>query len=239
MSHRRRSRALPLAEISLLESLASQAAAAIGNARMYEEAERSHGALVEAYETTLEGWARALELRDGETEGHTRRVTELATELGRRLGMSEEDIVQLRRGALLHDIGKIGVPDAVLLKPGPLDTGEWEQMREHPELARRWLEPVDFLQPALEVPFCHHERWDGSGYPRGLEGEEIPLAARVFAVVDVWDAMTSDRPYRKALPPEQVWQFLREEAGRLFDPDVVAMFREMHEEGVVDEVGAP
>ena len=151
---------------------------------------------MKAYDTTIEGWSRALNLRDKETEGHTRRVTEMTLTLARRFGFTEEDLLHLRRGALLHDIGKMGVPDNILLKPEPLTEEEWIIMRKHPQYAYDLLKPIAFLGSALDIPYCHHEKWDGTGYPRGLRGEEIPLAARLFAVVDVWDALTSDRPYR-------------------------------------------
>ena len=190
-------------------------------------AERERGlqvALIESYEHTLSGWSRALELRDHETEGHSARVTELAVRLGRAVGLRGESLEQLRRGALLHDIGKIGVPDAILHKPGPLADEEWAVMRRHPEYAYSLLAPIVFLHPVLDVPYCHHERWDGSGYPRGLAGEAIPLAARIFAVVDVWDALSSDRPYRAAWPPRKVLGYLQAHAGNLFDPSVVRVF---------------
>ena len=180
--------------------------------------------LTQAYDATIEGWSRALDLRDKETEGHCRRVTEMTLRLARALELPEEDLVPLRRGALLHDIGKMGVPDAVLLKPGPLDDDEWAVMRRHPTLAHEMLSPIAFLHPALDIPYCHHEKWDGSGYPHGLAGKEIPLAARVFAVVDVWDALCSDRPYRPGWPPEQVRAHIRAGAGSHFDPQVADAF---------------
>jgi putative two-component system response regulator len=174
--------------------------AALGKRRLEEERERAHQALAVAYDATLEGWSKALDLRDRETEGHTRRVTELTLALCRRVGIPEEELVHVRRGALLHDIGKLGVPDQILLKPAALSEDEWVVMRRHPEYAHAMIEPIAFLRPALPIPLCHHERWDGQGYPRGLRGEEIPLVARLFAVVDVWDALRSDRPYRPAWP---------------------------------------
>ena len=169
--------------------------------RSEEQIRALNAELFQAYDATIEGWSRALDYRDHETEGHSRRVTELTLRLARALGMNEEELVHVRRGALLHDIGKMGVPDRVLLKPGPLDDGEWEIMRRHPSLAREMLWPITFLRPALNIPYCHHEKWNGSGYPQCLQGEQIPLAARLFAVVDVWDALRSDRPYRKAWGP--------------------------------------
>ncbi|NBC96882.1 MAG: HD domain-containing protein [Deinococcus-Thermus bacterium] len=185
----------------------------------------------EAYEQTLVGWARALDLRDHETAGHALRVTALAEALGRRLDLPASELVSLRWGALLHDIGKIGVPDGILNKPGPLDEEEWAIMRGHPTVARELLEPIEFLDRAIEIPAWHHERWDGSGYPDGLAGEDTPLSARVFAVVDVWDALISDRPYRKAWTRDAALAHIREEAGRLFDPQVVAAFEAMVADG--------
>lgn len=192
--------------------------------RAMTDLEATNRALTNAYDSTLEGWVRALDLRDRETEGHTKRVTKLTVELARRMDIPEDDLVHLRRGALLHDIGKIGIPDAVLKKPGPLDDDEWELMRQHPVWAHEMISAVDFLQPALDIPYCHHERWDGDGYPRGLAGESIPLSARVFAVVDVWDALRSDRPYSEAWDEDRVLAYLREQAGGQFDPTVVEEF---------------
>lgn len=180
--------------------------------------------LLEAYDATLEGWTRALDLRDHGTEGHTQRVTEMTVRLARVMGIAEEELVHIRRGALLHDMGKVGVPDAILHKPGPLSDEEWAVMRRHPEFAQRMLVPIKFLQPALDIPYCHHEKWDGSGYPRGLKGEEIPRAARVFAVVDVWDALKSDRPYRESWSAERVREYLLNATGTHFDPEVVQAF---------------
>ncbi len=180
--------------------------------------------LEKAYDTTLEGWAQALELRDKETEGHSRRVTALTVEIARQMGFSEEAITHIRRGALLHDIGKMAIPDSILLKPGSLDQAEWELMRKHPEYAQKMLSKIDFLKPALTIPIYHHERWDGSGYPHGLKGTEIPLEARIFAIIDCWDALRSDRPYRQAWSREQTRQYLEEQSGKLFDPEVVRVF---------------
>jgi putative nucleotidyltransferase with HDIG domain len=184
----------------------------------------------ESYETTLEGWAKALELRDEETEGHSRRVVEEAVELARRMGMPEEEIVHLRRGAILHDIGKMIIPDEILRKPGPLTPSEWLIVKKHPEAAYELLKPIPYLQKAIDIPYCHHEHWDGSGYPRGLKGEEIPLAARIFSVVDVWDALLSDRSYSKAWSREDALSYIHENAGKLFDPQVVAVFLKFVEE---------
>ncbi len=188
---------------------------------------RSNTELRLAYDTTIEGWARALELRDKETEGHTRRVTDMTVRLARLVGVDDESLVHIRRGALLHDIGKMGVPDHILLKPGKLSALEWEAMREHPSHALTMLSPITFLRPALEIPYCHHEKWDGSGYPCGLSGEAIPLAARIFSLVDVWDALSYDRPYRRAWPQEAVLTYLRERASTEFDPKITEIFLRM------------
>ncbi len=180
--------------------------------------------LVAAYDTTLEGWAKVLELRDLETEGHSQRVTDLTLKLARAMGIEGDDLDHYRRGALLHDIGKMAVPDPILLKPGPLTDEEWEIMHQHPTYAVEMLHAIPFLRPALDIPRYHHERWDGSGYPYGLKGEEIPLAGRIFAVVDVWDALRSDRPYRSAIPPEEARQIIQQESGTHFDPRIVKVF---------------
>ncbi len=180
--------------------------------------------ITHAYDETLMGWSRAMDFRDKETENHTLRVTQKAIHLARLLGMTETQITHLFRGALIHDIGKMGVPDNILLKPGKLTDEEWSIMRKHPEYAYEMLYPIEFLRPALDIPYCHHEKWDGTGYPRGLKGEEIPLAARIFAVVDVWDALSYDRPYRKAWTQEKVIEYIREQIGAHFDPMVVKVF---------------
>jgi PAS domain S-box-containing protein len=209
---------------AFLEATASQAGIAIDNSELFEHLQNSIADLKVAYDSTLEGWASALELRDKETEGHTRRVTDQTTRLAQVMGVKDEDLVHIYRGALLHDIGKIGVPDRIVLKTGPLTDDEWQVMRKHPTYAYKMLSPISYLREALNIPYCHHERWDGSGYPRGLKGEEIPLAARIFSVVDVWDALTSDRPYRKAWTHEQARAYLQEQAGKQFDPGIVAIF---------------
>ena len=190
------------------------------------EVKRKHAEekLAEAYDTTLEGWAKALELRDKETEGHSRRVMDTTLIMARAMGFSEDDLVEIRRGSLLHDIGKMGIPDDILRKNGPLNEVERAIVMQHPATAYELLKNIPYLEKALEIPYCHHEKWDGTGYPRGLKGEEIPLSARIFAVVDVWDALSSDRPYRKAWPQEEVRQYLSGEAGLHFDPAVVDTF---------------
>ncbi|MBI3242882.1 MAG: GAF domain-containing protein [Chloroflexi bacterium] len=210
--------------LDFLETLAGQAAIAIDNIVLFNDLQRSNVELAQAYDSTLEGWARALELRDKETEGHTRRVTELTLRLALAMGLPDAELVHVRRGALLHDIGKMGIPDSILLKPGPLTGVEWGIMRRHPTYAYEMLSPIAYLRPALDIPYCHHEKWDGAGYPRGLKGEQIPLAARIFAVVDVWDALCSDRPYRKAWPLEQVREHIRSLTGAHFDPQVAQVF---------------
>jgi len=209
---------------NFLSTLAGQAAVAVDNATLYEGLQRSNLELMLAYDATIEGWSRALDLRDRETEGHTQRVTELTINLARAMGMSEEQIMHIRRGALLHDIGKMGIPDNILFKQGELTKKEQEMMRKHPQFAYDMLSPIEYLRPALDIPYCHHEKWDGSGYPRGLKGKNIPLAARLFAVVDVYDAVTSDRPYRKAWSHEEAIEYIRQEAGTHFDPQVVQAF---------------
>lgn len=213
--------------LEYLETLAGQAAIAVAHAELLEDLQRANRELSIAYEETLRGWARALDLRDRETEGHTQRVVTMSVALAGRFGIEGDRLVHFRRGAELHDIGKMGVPDQILLKPGPLNDEEWAVMRQHPVFAHKLLEPIPYLRPALVIPWLHHERWDGSGYPNGLRGKEIPLEARIFAVADVWDALRSDRPYRGARPVEECAQYLREQAGKLFDPDVVAEFLSM------------
>ncbi len=213
--------------LEFFETLAGQTAIAVDNFQLFEGLEQSNLELTLAYDSTLEGWSRALDLRDKETEGHTRRVTEMTVRLARRMGLGESEVVQARRGALLHDIGKMGIPDRILLKPGPLTDEEWEVMRRHPKYAYDLLWPIAYLRPALDIPYAHHEKWDGSGYPRGLQGDEIPLAARMFAIADVWDALSSDRPYRPAWPAEKVRAHVAAESGKHFDPRVVRVFQQL------------
>jgi HD-GYP domain-containing protein (c-di-GMP phosphodiesterase class II) len=216
---------------TLAMALAGRAALAVDAAQLFEELRRSNLELALAYEQTIEGWSRALDLRDKETEGHTQRVTELTVRLARRMGIGGEELTHIRRGALLHDIGKMGVPDRILLKPDRLADDEWMVMRQHPVYAYRLLSPIRHLRQALDIPYCHHERWNGAGYPRGLAGEEIPRAARIFAVADVWDALTSDRPYRPAWSDSQALAHIEEGAGVHFDPRVVEVFLSMAAEG--------
>jgi PAS domain S-box-containing protein/putative nucleotidyltransferase with HDIG domain len=216
--------------LDFLDTLAGQAAIAIDNASLFADLQRSNAGLALAYDTTLEGWSRALDLRDKETEGHSRRVTEMTLHLAQAMGVPEPDLVHIRRGALLHDIGKMGLPDAILLKPGPLTNEEKAIMRRHPVYAYELLSPIDYLRPALDIPYCHHEKWDGTGYPQRLRGEQIPLAARIFAVADVWDALRSGRPYRPAWTGGRARQYIRRQAGKHFDPQVVEVFLRMQAE---------
>jgi HD-GYP domain-containing protein (c-di-GMP phosphodiesterase class II) len=217
-------------DLKMLSAFADQAAIAIENARMFDE-------LQEAYEATLRGWAITLELRDKETEGHTQRVTTLTCQLAKRLGINGDELENIERGALLHDIGKLAIPDDILLKRGELTLPERKFMELHPEFAKDLLEEIEYLHPAMDIPYCHHEKWDGSGYPRNLRGDEIPFAARIFAVVDVWDALTSYRPYRNPLPPAKVRQIIRADSGKHFDPQVVDAFLEMEDLPVSPRIG--
>jgi HD-GYP domain-containing protein (c-di-GMP phosphodiesterase class II) len=210
--------------LEFLEALAGQAAIALDNSSLFEQLQDSNSELSVAYDATLEGWAKALELRDRETVGHAHRVIEMTLQIANRIGIQGEILQHIRRGALLHDIGKMGIPDSILLKPGPLTPNEWEIMRQHPVHAYEMLKTIDYLSPALEIPYFHHERWDGNGYPQGLKGKNIPISARIFAVVDVWDALTSDRPYRPAWTEHQVLEYIERESGRHFDPQVVNAF---------------
>lgn len=189
-----------------------------------ENLQRAHKRLSDAYEATIEGWSHAMDLRDRETEGHSRRVTELSIRLAQAMGMSDEELVHMRHGALLHDMGKIGIPDAVLHKSDQLTDEEWAIMQTHPQLAYDMLNSIEYLRDALEIPYFHHEKWDGSGYPQGLQGEQIPMAARIFAVADVWDALTSNRPYRPAWSREEALNYIQSQSGKHFDPQVVELF---------------
>lgn len=210
--------------LSLAESLFSHGASALANSQLVASLERTNRELVEAYDNTIEGWAYALDLRDEETVGHSKRVTDMTVRLARQLGVPESEIVHIQRGALLHDIGKMGVPDSVLLKPGKLTDEEYNLMKKHPEYALEMLRPIEFLAPALVIPYSHHERWDGRGYPEGLAGHDIPLPARIFAIVDVYDALTSDRPYRRAWSHQEAIKHICSESGKHFDPEVVEAF---------------
>ncbi len=220
----RSQRSIDPERIEFLHALAGQAAIALDNSSLFEQLQNTNSELSIAYDATLEGWVKALELRDRETVGHAHRVIEMTLRVADRIGIRGESLQHIRRGALLHDIGKMGIPDSILLKPGPLTPAEWEIMRQHPVHAYEMLKTIDYLSPALEIPYCHHERWDGEGYPRGLKGKAIPMSARIFAVVDVWDALTSDRPYRRAWSERQALEYILRESGRHFDPEVVNAF---------------
>ena len=210
-----------------MEALAGQAAIAVENGMLLKELQRTNFELTLAYDTTIEGWSRALDLRDRDTEGHTQRVTYAAVKLARRLGLQESEVMQIRRGAMLHDIGKMAIPDSILLKAEPLTAEEWNEIRQHPRYAFELLGPITYLGPALDIPHYHHEKWDGSGYPHGLRGNEIPLAARLFAVIDVFDALTSRRPYRPAWDKRRALAYVEEQPGRHFDPEIAQEFVRM------------
>ncbi len=224
----RREKKVTIEWYEFLETLAGQTAIAIDNATMFHELESTNILLRQAYEVTMEGWIKALDLRDKETEGHTQRVADITVQLASSMGIPQNEIINMKRGALLHDIGKIGIPDKILNKPGPLDENEWKIMRLHPIHAYNMLSPIKYLGSALEIPYCHHERWDSSGYPQSLRKEDIPLSARIFAVVDVWDALCSDRPYRAAMKETDVLAFINEQSGKHFDPRVVESFMQLH-----------
>ena len=226
-------------DLALINAFADQAAVAIDNARLFEDLKKTNFQLEAAnmeleiaYEATLNGWVRALDMRDKETEGHTRRVTTLTERLARSMGLDDDTMVHVTRGALLHDIGKMAIPDGILLKPGQLTDDEWKLIQKHPVYAYEMLSPIEFLRPALDIPYCHHEKWDGTGYPRGLMGEDIPFAARIFPVIDVWDALTSNRPYRKSLPQDEVRERIKADSGKHFDPYVVDAFMRMNDMSV-------
>jgi HD-GYP domain-containing protein (c-di-GMP phosphodiesterase class II) len=194
------------------------------NDKLVEDVQDTYEELKNAYETTLEGWSRALEIRDRETQGHSRRVTELTTRIARQMGFTEEELIHVYRGALLHDIGKLGIPDEILHKPGPLDEHEMNIMRLHPQIAVDLISPIEYLKPAMNIPRYHHEKWDGGGYPHGLSGESIPLEARIYAIIDVFDALTHDRPYRKKMSEDEALEYIKSQAGKHFDPDVLEVF---------------
>lgn len=214
-----------------LETLANQAAIAIENATLVNELKRSYRELSDAYETTIEGWSRALDLRDKETEGHTLRVTDLTVQIARAMGFNDEELLNVRRGSLLHDIGKMGIPDRILFKRSKLTPKEVEIIRKHPQFAHNLLSPIKYFRKALDIPFCHHEKWDGTGYPNGLKGEKIPLAARIFAIVDVYDALTSERPYRKPWSKKKTLEHICKLEGTHFDPIIAELFLSMMKTG--------
>lgn len=219
------------ADIPTMQAFANQIAVALENARLMNQLTNANQALETAYQKTLEGWVQALDLRDNETEGHTLRVSLETVKLSRHMGINEAELKPIYQGALLHDIGKMAIPDHILLKPGPLSTDEWMVMRQHPVLAYRWLKSIEYLRDAVVIPYCHHERWDGQGYPQGLKGDEIPYWARIFAVIDVWDAMRSDRPYRQGLSQAETLDYICDQSGRHFDPSVVNAFLDYLHEG--------
>ena len=221
--------------LKFLETLAGQAAIAIDNATLFTDLQRSNEELALAYEAAIEGWARALELRDKETEGHTRRVTDMTVRLARAMGIEGDALRHIRRGAMLHDIGKMGIPDSILLKPHGLTPEEEKIMRQHPAHAYRLLDGISYLREDMDIPYCYHEKWDGTGYPRGLKGEEIPLSARIFAIADVYDALTSDRPYRKAWERGKTIEYIRAQSGSHFDPQVMEVFLKMMRENKQEE----
>ena len=204
--------------------IAGQTSIAIVHITQFHDIRRLNTELLNSYESTLKGWARVLEFKDQETKGHSDRVTKMAVKLGKAMGLTSEELVHLRRGAILHDIGKLCVPEEILIKEGPLDDKEWDVMKQHPLYGQEFVADIQFLQPATNIMLFHHERWNGSGYPLGLKGKQIPLAARIFMVIDVWDALCYDRPYRKAWPIDKVREYLQINAGVLFDPDIVELF---------------
>jgi PAS domain S-box-containing protein/putative nucleotidyltransferase with HDIG domain len=220
--------------LEFLRSLGGLTAIAIDNSQLFTNLQRSNIEMELAYDTTLEGWGKALEIRDQETEGHTQRVTEMTLKLARSLGYDGDDLIQIRRGVLLHDIGKMGIPDEILRKPGTLTDQEWVIMRKHVEYAYALLNPIEYLKKAMDIPYSHHERWNGNGYPKGLKGEEIPTPARIFAVIDVWDALLSDRPYRGAWAKDKVIEYIKEQAGIQFDPKIVDVFMELVKAGEME-----
>ena len=216
-------------DLGLIKAFADQAAVAIDNAQLFDDLQAKNRELEEAYQATLEGWVQALDMRDKETEGHTQRVTILTQRLAHSMSVSDEEMVHITRGALLHDIGKMAISDTILLKPGKLTEAERSLMQKHPEYAYEMLKRIEFLLPAIHIPYCHHEKWDGTGYPRGLKGEEIPFAARIFPVIDVYDALVSNRPYRSGIPVAEVKEMIRKDSGTHFDPRVVEAFLAMED----------
>lgn len=218
--------------LNYMETLAGQAAIAIDNGTLFKHLQQSNAELMLAYDKVIEGWSRALDLRNKETEEHSRRVTELTVRLAERMGIVQGELTHIHRGAMLHDIGKVAIPDSILLKPGPLTDEEWTVMRSHPLIAVELLAPIEHLVPALDIPRSHHEKWNGEGYPDQLSGWGIPLSARIFSVVDVFDALISDRPYRPGWPVDKALQYIKEQSEIHFDPHVVPIFIDMMESRV-------
>ena len=192
--------------------------------KLVELVEQLRSDLRVAYDEIIAGWARAMDMRDQQSEGHTQRVAAVTVRIGRAMGLPEDALVHVHRGALLHDIGTILFPDSVLLKRGPLTDAEWEMVRRHPEYAHTLLSPISQLRQAIDIPYCHHEKWDGTGYPRQLKGAQIPLAARIFSIVDVWDALCSERPHRAAWTREEAREYVCDHLGKDFDPEAGDVF---------------
>ena len=213
--------------MELLDALAGQAAIAIDNATLFDQLQHSNEELTHALDATLESWVRILDIRNRETQGHTERLIDLSLKLARHIGLREDELMNIRRGALLHDIGMMRIPDTVLLKPGTLNSEEWEEVKQHPIYASQMISSISFLRPCIDIPYCHHERWDGSGYPRRLRGTQIPLVARLFSVVDVYDALHSPKPYRPAWDEDKVRSYFTQTAGVLFDPEIVLSFLDL------------
>ena len=214
---------------NFIETLSSQIAISIDNATLFADVQRTNIELSMSYDATIEGWSRALDLHDQETEGHTQWITQMTIDLANNLGIDSKELMYIRWGALLHDIGKMAIPDSILLKPGKLTEDEWRIMKQHPVFAYQLLYPIPYLRRALDIPHCHHEKWDGTGYPRSLKGTQIPIAARIFSVVDVYDAITSDRPYRSACSNEEALDYIYNSAGTHFEPRIVQEFFKMIE----------
>ncbi len=214
-------------ETAVLNLVSNAAAGALKTSRLASSLERTSADLNQTYDATIDGWSRALELRDFSTERHTQRVVSMTMELGKTMGLDEPELLRIKRGAQLHDIGKMGIPDTILLKPGPLDEAEWRVMRKHPVYAYELLRPIQKFNDFVDIPYCHHEKWDGTGYPRRLRGAEIPLTARLFSIVDVWDALSSNRPYRPAWPQHQVLDYIRYQSNRHFEPEITRAFLEI------------
>jgi HD-GYP domain-containing protein (c-di-GMP phosphodiesterase class II) len=212
---------------SFMKTLGTQASIAIDNAEMFDRLQRTNLDLSLAYEATIEGWSRAMEFRGHEKSGHSLYLADVTLKIAQEMGIPEEEWADIRRGVLLHDIGMIGLPDSILFKKGPLDETELEKVRQHPRMAYDLLSPITYLRNALEIPYNHHEYYDGSGYPRGINGQQIPLSVQIFTLVDIWDALGSDRPFREAWPKERVYKYLSDQAGKKINPGVYQTFMSM------------